>query len=188
MASRRGLIAAFFVSLVPSIVRGKKKAREKKRHHPEPIIVSDYTTPTWDGLVSRAVDDFNAVLPKNAAPLKYVRMGVVPCNQLFTGTPRGEIREIQVCSGNNPTSPGGQSYGWWMAVRPTKIDLSEKLMSMPENVSLKPMILCHEMMHTVTGITDNYGAMPDTSCVWGTLDHPGPFDIEYMRSVLGKRK
>ncbi len=41
--------------------------------------------------------------------------------------------------------------------------------------------VCHELMHVLTGIGDNYGAEPD-SCVWGTLDHPGAFDIAQLQA------
>ena len=34
-----------------------------------------------------------------------------------------------------------------------------------------------------TGIGDNYGTRPDTSCVWGDLSAPGSFDAQYARKV-----
>lgn len=39
---------------------------------------------------------------------------------------------------------------------------------------------CHELMHATTHIAD--GGLPDqgASCVWGELDHLGPFDIAWL--------
>lgn len=39
---------------------------------------------------------------------------------------------------------------------------------------------CHEAMHASTAIGDNHNAQPDTSCVWGSLTAPGPFDVEQL--------
>jgi hypothetical protein len=47
---------------------------------------------------------------------------------------------------------------------------------------------CHEMMHALTNILDNYGAAPDTSCVWGSLTNPGPFDVAYLKRVYDKQR
>ena len=49
------------------------------------------------------------------------------------------------------------------------------------------MAICHEFMHATTGIPDNYGAHPDTSCVWGSLSAPGSFDAQFAHKVYAKR-
>jgi hypothetical protein len=41
--------------------------------------------------------------------------------------------------------------------------------------------VCHEMMHAITHIDDRYDwPQEGRSCVWGHLDHLGPFDLEML--------
>jgi hypothetical protein len=43
-------------------------------------------------------------------------------------------------------------------------------------------LICHEMMHAVGGVLDDYGADPDGSCIYGYLSYLGPSDVAYLRS------
>ena len=183
------LIALTLLLIAPEALAGGGDRRDQRRkERPTRVIVADYTSPTWDGFVVQAVADFNAILPKSGPRLKYVRMDQVPCENLQVGTPRGKERKIMVCSGSDPRSPGGQSHGWWEAIRPTRIDLHEGIMSRPEAAGERAIVLCHEMMHALTDIPDNYGAAPDTSCVWGSLSSPGPFDVAYIQDLYPREK
>jgi hypothetical protein len=40
---------------------------------------------------------------------------------------------------------------------------------------------CHEMMHAVGGVLDDYGADPAGSCIYGDLSYLGPSDVAFLR-------
>jgi hypothetical protein len=40
---------------------------------------------------------------------------------------------------------------------------------------------CHEMMHAVGGVLDDYGADPDGSCIYGDLSYLGPSDVAFLK-------
>jgi hypothetical protein len=40
---------------------------------------------------------------------------------------------------------------------------------------------CHEMMHAVGGVLDDYGADPTGSCIYGDLAYLGPSDVAFLR-------
>ena len=67
--------------------------------------------------------------------------------------------------------------------------LSRVRITLPEatNPGLRDNVVCHEFMHATTGIPDNYGARPDTSCVWGDLSAPGSFDAQYAHQVYKQK-
>jgi hypothetical protein len=40
---------------------------------------------------------------------------------------------------------------------------------------------CHEMMHAVGGVLDDYGADPEGSCIYGDLPYLGPSDVAFLK-------
>ena len=125
--------------------------------------------------VPQTVAEFNAVLPKKAPSLAYQAKGVLDCSQV----PQHKDA-ITVCS--VPSVDGKWGHTRW-ASRGRYLQRSIISLSNEVGQHHRANNVCHEFMHAVTNIPDNYGALPDTSCVWGNLSAPGPFDSEYMRKV-----
>jgi hypothetical protein len=157
----------------------KEPVWQKKR-----VVVYDYTSAAWDGVIAQTVADFNAMLPKAAPRFVYQRMDAAPCDGI-PWTQRGIIACSSAFVGyEDGIERGGliRGTGGSHGNRHVRVELSERW-SPPQ----RPGVACHEMMHALTGIPDNYGANPD-SCVWGTLSSPGPFDAAYAKKVYGKQR
>jgi hypothetical protein len=71
------------------------------------------------------------------------------------------------------------------AIVETRVMLNGKLYTNTRDAT-NPV--CHELMHAVTGIKDQYHRRPKTACVWGSLPTLGRFDIAYARNVYEPRK
>ena len=173
-------VIVLLISLIvsASLIPGASDARRRKAHPPRIIVVHDYTGETWSGVVQQVVDDFNAVMPQHGPRLVYLREHNAPCGDL-SPLPR----DVQVCTHPGFGHLGQVDYPVWhkgrwhwslIRVQATTID--------------KRRVVCHEMMHVLTNIGDNYDALPDQSCVWGTLDHPGPFDITELSTVYRRAR
>lgn len=162
----------------------------ESRRAPRMIAVIDHSSPVWDGVVKGVVEEFAAVLPRKRVRLVYVRRGDV-CQ------PAVNPAQIMVCSRPVVNSQSLNDVpAAWNSPKLT-IELSDTHASATRHWDAR-MIVCHELMHALTGIPDNNTydpatgmitwAMPDESCVWGTLPHLGPFDVAYLKTVFGKRK
>ncbi len=118
-----------------------------------------------------AVDEFNAVLPATAPLLVYRPMRPGGCNTAWD-----RKRGIVVCSVNR-LDYVGQSWGRWGR---GQIRLADPHIHSGQADN----IVCHEFMHVLTGIPDNYDALPESSCVWGSiLTAPGPFDVQTLTAA-----
>jgi hypothetical protein len=61
--------------------------------------------------------------------------------------------------------------------------LGRVMMSMDtEAASTRQGLNCHEMMHAVGGVLDDYGADPDGSCIYGYLSYLGPSDVAFLKA------
>ena len=156
------------------LLPGASEARRgRKAPATRAIVVRDYTSDLWSGVVAQTVADFNAIMPEGGPVLRYARMDPVPCESLRPSRTR---RVIAVCSGTFLT-PAGQTSpdvrDIWLSdpFRQALLDSGQGPHTGPTG------LVCHEMMHVLTGIQDNTGARLHESCVWGILRHPGPFDI-----------
>ena len=143
------------------------------------VGVYDYTTAAWRPIVETTVAEFNAMLPARAPSLFYQVMGETPCDQISEQLHRGGI---VVC--NAPMLASGDELGRTVFFV-SQGQLSRVRITLPEATiaGLRDNVVCHEFMHATTGIPDNYGARPDTSCVWGRLSAPGSFDAQYARKL-----
>jgi hypothetical protein len=141
------------------------------------VIVRDHLSDDMRADVMSVVDDFNANLPTGAPELVYEAMPEQPCEAL-----EQEAGVIQVCRStlvpdvnaawqprtiNEDAFVSGQiaiRWNYWMpSYRPT---------------------VCHEMMHAITDVPDDPSEPHrDESCVQGTLNHLGPWDIAYATDV-----
>lgn len=138
-------------------------AVEAKSHRT--LVVDDYTTQVWWGdTVERTVDDLNAVMPKRGPRLVYV-------DHPDGGCPAG--KGIVVCSDTTGKSLPGVTYGYTIIVS--------------DGSAQQQNVVCHEFMHVLTGIADNYDTRDD-SCVWGRIDSPGPFDADLLKDRYPRKK
>src|SRR5215216_2349896 len=147
------------------------------------VGVYDYTSAAWRPIVEMTVGEFKAMLPARAPSLLYQVMTETPCDQISEQLHRGGI---VVC--NAPMLASGDELG------PTVFFVSQGQLSrvritLPEATiaGLRDNVVCHEFMHATTGIPDNYGARPDTSCVWGNLSAPGSFDAQYAHQIYKQK-
>jgi hypothetical protein len=147
------------------------------------VRVLDYSTPQWDGLVEGMVEEFNGTLPESTPQLVYRRMPQRACQDLKS---RPFVGAIVVCSVSTAPFVGmtGVLHDGTTIVE-TRIMLNDKKFLSTWDAT---NTVCHELMHAVTGIKDQYDRRPKTSCVWGSLLTPGRFDVAYARKVYEPRK
>jgi hypothetical protein len=172
------LLVLVVVLLVPDAADARRGQRV--------LVVRDYTSAAWGGVIEQTVEDFNAVMPKRGPHLVY-RRADGPC-------PASVKRPtVAVCEFWHVTVWGAVQGG---AVRERRIEVSGDPMVLPHGHRARA--LCHEMMHAITGIRDNHvydpatgittWALPDQSCVWGELSQPGPFDLDRLRQVYQRKR
>jgi hypothetical protein len=165
------------VSLLSVLVLfGSVGGVDAKKRSRQSIVIADYSSPAWDGVVAQVVQDFNTVMPSGGPRLHYVRHDPVLCaaiKNLFRGP-------IKVCSMQSTTQAGSGGMGWhtiWLSDEYTGEWYDQ----------FRARSVCHEMMHALTGVRDNEGALPDQSCIWGSLSQPGAFDIDLLRDQYRRR-
>lgn len=143
------------------------------------IIIADYTVHRWSPIVTETVDEFNDVMPGGGPSLTYEQRPSTLCADLPPNPARGEV---WVCASDSVANCGVtvplRHKG---SIRGAAIGIPDACLEAGKGV------VCHEMMHALTGIPDNYGALPDTSCVWGDLTSPGSWDIALLRDVYSGR-
>jgi hypothetical protein len=147
------------------------------------VTVYDYSG--WPE-VPEMVAAFNATMPTTAPRLRHRAMSG-KCHKHRTG--------ITVCEASILDDAAGTfslvyEDGW--AERGVIRLLTDALHGE------RTRIVCHELMHVLTGIGDRYvrdpetgivtGPYPDQSCVWGILPSPGPFDVAYAKRVYAKKR
>lgn len=165
------------------LVPGESDARRHKADRQRTIVVQDYTSAAWAGVVTQTVDDFNAVMPKRGPRLRYVREdGACPDTR-----PK---RSMLVCSvANDPRAGYASPWGRYVFVNDTY--------AVGWHAQFRAQTVCHEFMHALSGVGDNrtFGPdgnaiypLPDQSCVWGDLSAPGPFDIALLAELYGSKR
>jgi len=172
-----------FIALI-CLLLGSAPVRGAAVWTSQTVTVYDYTSSVWDGVLAQTVADFNGMLPARAPRLVYQRMAVVACDQVPRKRPK---RGIVVCS--VAALPAARQWGA-SSFRTERHTFSRVSVMLADNtpLSLRPVSACHEFMHATTGIGDNYGALPDSSCVWGGLATPGPFDVAYAHKIYRKHR
>lgn len=153
---------------------------EAKRGKRETVVVRDYTSAAWDGVVAQTVEDFNAVLPKRVR-LRYERHEETACEALPAPKPRDTF--LAFCS--VPFFDREREFAA-LPYRKGVLAFSDRY-AVDRHVAFRATYTCHELMHVLTGVGDNIGALPEESCVWGYLAQPGPFDVDLLRKTY-KRK
>lgn len=158
----------------------------KKRKSRNTLIVHDYTSPPWDGVVSQTVNEFNAVMPKRGPRLIYTRHEAASCD-----IGHARVRKtVKVCSLPEMNAAG-------RAHTRQQVILLNDTYTGDWYDQFRAMTVCHEFMHILTHVVDNNSYDPVTgittwplpyeSCVWGVLNQPGPFDVDLLRQRYGKK-
>jgi hypothetical protein len=159
-----------FVAALVALVAAPERAPTRRRARRSTIIVADYTSAAWDGVLVRTVADFNAVMPKGGPRLIYQRRASGVCPE-----------RVDTCSGDT-----GEWAGWATIGTP-----GESFVMLSDSPLLndfgKRAVACHEFMHALTSIKDCYGCRVD-SCVHGWRETPGAFDVKRLRKVWGNDK
>jgi hypothetical protein len=162
-----------------ALAESNHKRRHKKRDRYNTVAVTNYTG--WPE-VQETVDDFNRIMPSRGPKLVLVEAGVQPCAE-----------NITVCAGLNHPWAGG------VAIWGTGDPLGEGTTVLRSDLDSlgREFILCHEMMHLLTHIPDDYVRHNDgtvtwnnpglDSCVWNYLRDPGSFDVQYLKQTFGGR-
>ena len=166
---RRLLVLLAVLLLLPGTVQADGAWRGKR------VVVNDYTSPAYKPAVADMVRAFNTMLPKHAPRLVYRPQPERPCSALDRAKQRGTIA---VCL----------SGGSWdltnSNVKRGELQWAMIILIGDDSPAERPNTICHEMMHAVTDVPDNYlDPHAATSCVQGTLPYPGSWDAAYARKV-----
>lgn len=157
------------------------------------VMIRDYTRGGYQAEILDTIADINEILPKSAPRLEYRREKERSCDSLANGplwdvTPaqikKVALNEIAVCEGVLPQTIYGKVVGLttWFPKEPGVF--GGVIVGFDPDYALSyPDTICHEFMHAVSGIPDNYGSEPGRSCVYGDLIDPGVFDIKWLRRV-----
>lgn len=144
-------------------------ADARVQHARDTLVIVDRTSDAWAGVIAETVADFNAVMPPTGPILVYQREAHVAC------------ATTTVCSGN--LGPEYLGLAWWYPGQPYgHIQVTD---TRPLNAKGMEAVACHEFMHILVHIGDNYGARPNDSCVWGWLSDPGQWDIARLYDYYG---
>jgi hypothetical protein len=152
------------------------------------VTVRDRSSAVWNGIIERAVADWNAVLPRRAPRFVDTRDDPAPCEALVPVD-----GEIIMCSDAAELRYQGRTESKhrvkrgryiipWAIVHLDDVDAAR----FPER---QQALACHELGHAMTAIPDHpERPHPDTSCVQGWLDRPGSWDIAYARDNYAKHR
>lgn len=145
-------------------------AARRERHV---IVIEDYTSPKWAGMVSHVTD---AVRQIEGVSVRYRRMAG-PCPARTRGG------RVHVCSIYDENDLGSgtavlphKRHQWPnVGVRITLNDWDYR----PQTIQYHQNTVCHELMHALANMREGTGP---GSCVWDqTLPLPGPEDVRAIK-------
>jgi hypothetical protein len=156
------------------------RKKKRKRQQRDTIVVQDYSSPGWAGVVETLVAQFTAIMPGNAPRLVYSRKPPMDCGGLPSP---GKTPRIAICSSqvSNESAVATSTIG----DKHSLITLYDQHFG--SDARYRREIMCHEMMHSLADVGDAYGTNAD-SCVFGHLDHPGGADAQLLAERFRRRK
>jgi hypothetical protein len=158
------VLACLTILLAPGEADARKRQRGRERPTPiSEIVIEDRSGAAWSPVVAAMVEEFAAAAPH--LRLRYER-GAGECTPV-----RGRV---VVCEGDMGSVVAGTIVTYRLV---TLGPIDRFPLPTPANV------VCHELMHALTGISDNQGSRED-SCVWGYLETPGAFDLTWLERPL----
>lgn len=144
-----------------------------KKHHRSPVwTITNALPDEWQSAFDANLADFNANMPKYGPHFTVIRIAPEICQEA----------NLKVCGGDGRWEDNDSSY-WGISLSRGRKGRGINVNVMDIRIdtdSERRRILCHEFMHQLGYVSDNYNALPDTSCVWGSLDHLGPWDIDIL--------
>ena len=151
----------------------------------EKVFILDQTSANFDGSVERTITRFNEVMPNRGPLLVYVRGNHEVCASAI----------VSVCSGDLGEHTAGLAY-----TTLGSISLSDSLFShTPMTEGGIDALVCHELMHILTHVGDQYSYDPITrvttwlvpgldSCVHGMSIGPGAYDVQLLADHYSTEK
>jgi hypothetical protein len=142
----------------------KRKRRHQHRDRPETIQVVDRTT-HWGAVNQETVEDFTALGIRLVYRVGDPQDGCTP-----------KPGSIVLCEmAINPDHAANANVG--LPRGGARIAYNTLHSNFHENIA------CHEFMHVLAAVGDNYDS-DDESCVWGfALSDPGPTDLRLLREA-----
>lgn len=151
------------------------------------VTVRVYAAPAWTPLIQRSIADYNAVMPARGPRLVVRVLPERSCG--WVKRQRFARATITVCS-----QPDGDGRGWavYRVARHRFVDERARitLVGNPGHDRYTPIhqqVVCHELVHALTAVRDAYDTEPE-SCVRGSLDVPGAWDVALLERVYRARK
>jgi hypothetical protein len=163
------LLAVFLIILGMMALITSAESKERRK---DPIVIVNNADPRWDAVIKETVAEFNDAMPKNGPKITYRRGPVTTCET------------TNICSGPLPFDIWGTAT--LDDPRHGRIWLQDGTENPPLLKHDMENVVCHEMMHALLGLEDNYDTRPRTSCIYGHLPDLGSWDIKQIRKKFGK--
>jgi hypothetical protein len=155
-------------------VEAKNKHKHKQNAR-EIMAVVDESGPNWNPYVQATVDEFNAIMPPNGPLLVYYPGNTRLCTDTLTS----------VCLA--VPDPRWSGYTIYQGSASAEVGLTD----IRADPYWLDYVVCHEFMHVLARVPDDYVRNPDgtvtwfhpgtDSCVWSDARaSPGSFDIQYL--------
>jgi hypothetical protein len=176
------VIAVAVLLCTPADVMAKHHHRHHEKDKRPVWTVYDRLPDEWQPEVLETIADFNANMPPKGPLLKYVKLTSTICGKTNTS--------ISICGGDGNDPDIGDYWGLaiWGGSDKMTILVNVQDENRPDEPYERETVLCHEMMHLVTHVNDNHNALPNESCVWGSLTDLGSWDIQKLWDVWGNGK
>lgn len=142
------------------------------------VNVRIFTNAYWQPLVAEAVAGIEAAMPPKGPRLRIIHEPERSCD--WVNKQRYSQPTITVCSKDESWYAGSASL-----VKDHHIIAKERVyltVITDHDLDFDRNTACHEMMHAVSWVNDNYAYTQD-SCVQGMRVDPGPWDVAYLAQV-----
>lgn len=144
----------------------------------DPVVEVRFYGPNDRWLIDKKVwDTMSALMPPNTTTFVPVHSGTGSCPD----PPLIARPYIVVCY--DPLMQEKTGYAAWTPMAIQNGVMLRADIVLDDAYSILPNIHCHEAMHAVTGIADDYGSEQNTSCVHGGLNLPGSFDLKFIYAL-----
>ncbi len=164
----RTILSLFLLAgllLSPASLEAKRRHKRHDRdRHQSIIVIEDHTGDTWRSFIPETVEDFRAL----GLEVRYESGEEIACGQLPPN--RDPKHRIVLCE------TASAEYGAQAFIGAGRIQFTTRASS---SRGWQENVVCHEFMHMLAEVPDNYDSDPN-SCVWGRLLDPGPTDVALL--------
>jgi hypothetical protein len=157
---------------------GHRRTEREQARREGKVVVEDYTSAAWDGIVAETVEDFRAAMPQSGIRLDYVRKRAVDCFDV--PAKRHDRRRLVVCvAGKMTPGIGGRATAHLTDFRNAAIWVRG------DGPNIDGKTMCHEMLHVMAGVA-HQSPEPVDYCDWaGELTAR---DVAYLQETYSKKK